>query len=115
MPPIPVEIAPHESADFDRPRRGGQALRNYERLMDWIALREEFESVETEQRMAMEEVLKGVEPPKFGQFGIQAALAEVFERFKERISDGTSSSRWMCWTVRRAVTRLGPRAEMDKA
>ena len=86
-PPIPAEIAPHESADFDRPRRAGQASRIHERLMDWIALQGEFESVEAEQRIAMDEVLNGVKPPKFKQFGIQAALAEMFERLREHLTD----------------------------
>ena len=89
VPPIPLDMAPKESKDFNQPlSRDRAANARFERLKNWIALTGEFEIEGTGERLIpTRDVLKSVEAPRFATLGVQPALADVFKRINDRLLD----------------------------
>ena len=89
VPPIPSDIAPKESADFNQPQvRDRAANARFERLKSWIALKDEFEIETTGERLIpTRDVLKGVDAPRFRTLGVQPALADAFKRIEDHLLD----------------------------
>ena len=84
-PPISANVAPTDSSDFDRPQGRAPSTR-HAALTRWIAMEDEFNLVE-ERQIPIRDTMNGITKPKFETLGVQAALADVFKRIEDRLTD----------------------------